>query len=159
MFSSAMLRAMKRLIPHFSIILVITAVAVFLVGCGGKPPLIQNSKIGTINVSMSDPPPCAPQSSASTLPPGGNAPPRGNFMNVFVTMRSIQAHTSATADNTSSGWQDLAPQLVSAPMQVDLLHLPANGQCLLEQLGSTRHCPLAGRCKRSTCMGADYQQI
>src|SRR6266436_2190970 len=111
MFSSAMLRAMERLIPHFSIILVITAVAVFLVGCGGNPPMMQSSSMGTINVSVSDPP------------------------------------SSATADNTSSGWQELAPQLVSAPMQVDLLHLPANGQCLLEQLGST------------SLPAGDYQQI
>src|SRR6266853_2060243 len=137
MFSSAMLCAMKRLIPHFSVILVITAVVVFLVGCGGNPPMMQSSSMGTINVSMSDPPSCAAASSATTVPAGGTAAPGGNFMNVFVTIRSIQAHTSATADNTSSGWQELAPQLVSAPMQVDLLHLPANGQCLLEQLGST----------------------
>src|SRR6266404_3001664 len=147
MFSSAMLRAMERLIPHFSIILVITAVAVFLVGCGGNPPMMQSSRMGTINVSVSDPPSCAAASSATTVPAGGTAAPSGNFMNVFVTIRSIQAHTSATADNTSSGWQELAPQLVSAPMQVDLLHLPANGQCLLEQLGST------------SLPAGDYQQI
>src|SRR5258708_7385365 len=147
MFSSAMLRAMKRLIPHFSIILVITAVVVFLVGCGGNPPLMPNSSMGTIKLFMSDPPSCAAASSATTVPAGGTAPPGGNFMNRFVTPRSIQAHTSATADNTSSGWQELAPQLVSAPMQVDLLHLPANGQCLLEQLGST------------SLPAGDYQQI
>ena len=147
MFSSAMLRAMERLIPHFSIILVITAVAVFLVGCGGNPPMMQSSSMGTINVSVSDPPSCAAASSATTVPAGGTAAPSGNFMNVFVTIRSIQAHTSATADNTSSGWQELAPQLVAAPMQVDLLHLPANGQCLLEQLGST------------SLPAGDYQQI
>src|SRR5882762_714590 len=148
MFSSAMLRAMERLIPHFSIILVITAVAVFLVGCGGNPPMMQSSSMGTtINVSMSDPPSCAAASSATTVPAGGTAAPGGNFMNVFVTIRSIQAHTSATADNTSSGWQELAPQLVSAPTQVDLLHLPAIGQCLLEQLGST------------SLPAGDYQQI
>src|SRR5437899_3072031 len=147
MFSSAMLRAMERLIPHFSIILVITAVAVFLVGCGGNPPMIQSSSMGTINVSMSDPPSCVAASSTPTVPVGGTAAPSGNFTSVFVTIRSIQAHTSATADNTSSGWQELAPQLFSAPMQVDLLHLPANGQCLLVQLGST------------SLPAGDYQQI
>ena len=147
MFSSAMLRAMERLIPHFSIILVIIAVAVFLVGCGGNPPMMQSSSMGTINVSMSDPPSCAAASSVPAVPAGGTAAPGGNFMNVFVTIRSIQAHTSATADNTSSGWQELAPQLVLAPMQVDLLHLPANGQCLLQQLGST------------SLPAGDYQQI
>src|SRR5258708_640586 len=147
MYSSAMLRAMKRFIPHFSIILVITAVAVFLVGCGGNPPMMQSSSMGTINVSMSDPPSCAAGSSATAMPAGGTAAPGGNFMNGFVTIRSIQAHTSATADNTSSGWEELAPELVSGPIQVDLLRLPANGQCLLEQLGST------------SLPAGDYQQI
>src|SRR5438132_2834843 len=148
MFSSAMLRPMERLIPHFSISLAITIVAVNLIGCGGNPPTMQSSSMGTINVSMSDPPSCAAAtSSAIPVPAGGTAAPGGNFMNVFVTIRSIQAHTSATADNTSSGWQELAPQLVSAPMQVDLLHLPASGQCLLEQLGS------------ASLPAGDYQQI
>src|SRR5229473_2286770 len=147
MFSSAMLRAMERLIPHFSIILVITVVALILVGCGGNPPMMQSSSMGTINVSMSDPPSCAAASSATTVPAGGTAAPGGNFMNVFVTIRSIQAHTSATAGDTSSGWQELAPQLVSTPVQVDLLNLPANGQCLLEQLGS------------ASLPAGDFQQI
>lgn len=148
MFSNAKLRAVERLIPHFFVDLLIIVVAVSLVGCGGNPPAMQSTSMGTISVSMSDPPSCAAgASSATTAPAGGTAAPGGSFMNVFVTIRSIQAHTSATADNTSSGWQELAPQLVSAPMQVDLLHLPANGQCLLEQLGST------------SLPAGDYQQI
>ncbi|OLB21004.1 MAG: hypothetical protein AUH16_03525 [Acidobacteria bacterium 13_2_20CM_57_7] len=84
---------------------------------------------------------------ATGVPDGGTAAPGGTFSSVFVTIRSIQAHVSAIADDTSSGWQELAPQLVSAPVQVDLLHLPAKGQCLLEQLGST------------SLPAGDYQQI
>src|SRR5260370_38047574 len=103
--------------------------------------------MGTVSVSISDPPSCAATSSATGVPAGGTHALDGYFMKVFVTIRSIQTHTSATADNSSSGWQDLAPQLVSAPIQVDLLHLPANGQCLLEQLGST------------SLPAGDYQQI
>src|SRR5258708_35812620 len=118
MFSSAMLRAMKRLIPHFSIILVITAVAVFLVGCGGNPPMMQSSSMGTINVSMSDPPSCAAASSPTTVPAGGTAAPGGNFMNVFVTIRSIQEHSSAIAEKTSSVWQDIYTQHVQRPTLV-----------------------------------------
>src|SRR5260370_6924191 len=103
--------------------------------------------MGTVSVSISDPPSCAATSSGTGVPAGGPAVPGGNFMRVFVPIRSIQAHTSATADNSSSGWQELAPQLVAAPVQVGLLHLPANGQCLLEQLGST------------SLPAGDYQQI
>ena len=148
MFSNAKFRAKERPAPHFLLGLVVTVVVLIIIGCGGNPPTMQSSSMGTINVSISDPPSCAAAtSSATAVPAGGTAAPGGSFMNVFVTIRSIQAHTSATADNTSSGWQELAPQLVSAPMQVDLLHLPANGQCLLEQLGST------------SLPAGDYQQI
>jgi Domain of unknown function (DUF4382) len=59
----------------------------------------------------------------------------------------VKAHTSAAADANSSGWQELAPQPHSAPIQVDFLHLPANGQCLLRQLGS------------ASLPAGDYQQI
>src|SRR2546422_6376181 len=148
MFSNAKFRAKERPAPHFLLGLVVTVVVLIIIGCGGNPPTMQSSSMGTINVSISDPPSCAAAtSSATAVPAGGTAAPGGSFMNVFVTIRSIQAHTSATADNTSSGWQELAPQLVSAPVQVDLLHLPANGQCLLEQLGST------------SLPAGDYQQI
>jgi len=71
----------------------------------------------------------------------------GTFSHAWVTIVSVKAHISSTADANSSGWQELAPQLNSAPMQVDLLNLPAQGQCLLAQLGSAE-LPVG-----------DYQQI
>src|SRR5215813_10149986 len=96
--------------------------------------------MGTVNVSISDPPSCLAPAGVTNIAPG-------TFSNVWITIVSIKAHTSATADSSSAGWQELAPQLSSAPAQVDLLHLPANGQCLLEQLGST------------SLPAGDYQQI
>lgn len=71
----------------------------------------------------------------------------GKFSDVWVTIVSVKAHLSATADPNSPGWQELAPQLNSAPMQVNLLKLPNSGQCLLAQLGSAE-LPVG-----------DYQQI
>src|ERR1700741_4305781 len=62
------------------------------------------------------------------------------------TVRSVQAHTSATADDNSSGWQELAPQLASAPMQIDLFSKPQT-TCILAQLGS------------SSIPAGSYQQI
>jgi len=57
-----------------------------------------------------------------------------------VTIRSVQAHTSATADDNTPGWQELAPQLNTQPMQIDLF---AAGQtaCLLTTLGSNTALP------------------
>lgn len=89
---------------------------------------------GSAVLSISDPPSCAS--------------PNGSFKSVFITIRSVQAHTSATATDNSPGWQELAPQLNSQPVQLDLLNLPNSGACLLQQLGTTTSLPIG-----------DYQQI
>ena len=115
-------------------------VAIVIISCGGSSKITVNNGVATINVSISDPPSCA-------APAGAAAAPAGTFKSVFITIRSVRAHVSATANDNSSGWQELAPQLNSNPRQVDLLHLPASGQCLLEQLGST------------SLPAGDYQQI
>ena len=94
---------------------------VIAVSCGGGNTALQTSTTGMIQVSISDPPSCMP--------------PNGQFSHVFITVRSVQAHTSATADASASGWQELAPQLASAPMQVDLFSSPQT-TCILAQLGS-----------------------
>ena len=116
------------------------AIPLIIVSCGGGSSMMQSPATGTVNVSVSDPPSCAaPAGAARTAP--------GTFISVWVTIVSIKAHTSSSADASSSGWQELAPQLNSAPAQVDLLNLPANGQCLLQHLGST------------SLPAGDYQQI
>jgi len=76
---------------------------------------------GMVNVTLSDPPSCMP--------------PNGPFTHVFVTVRSVQAHIDPNASDDSPGWQELAPQLVSQPMQVDLFSKPQT-TCILAQLGS-----------------------
>src|SRR6266481_2718166 len=148
MISYALIRFKGRLNRHFLLVSMIVLVVAIGVGCGGNVTFMQNQGMGTLGVTISDPPSCmAATTGAAAVASGGTAAPGGTFTSVFVTIRSIQAHISATADPSSSGWQELAPQLVAAPVQVDLLHLPTNGQCLLEQLGST------------SLPAGDYQQI
>src|SRR5260370_3699243 len=96
-------------------------VAVILISCGGNSSELQSPNRGTVVTPISDPQSCMP--------------PNGNFTHVFITVRSVQAHTSATADASSAGWQELAPQLASAPMQIDLFSKP-DTTCVLAQLGS-----------------------
>lgn len=120
----------------------VIAVALVVISCGGGSSMNLTPATGTVKVSLSDPPSCAVSTDTKS---GATAP--GTFNSVWVTIVSVKAHISATADSNSPGWQELAPQLNSAPMQVDLLHLPANGQCLLEQLGSAE------------LPAGDYQQI
>ncbi len=97
-----------------------------LVSCGGGTSTISGGGTGTINVSLTDPPSCAF--------------PNGAFDHVYVTIRSVQAHTSATADDNSSGWQELAPQLNAQPKQIDLFSAASN-TCLLTALGSNTALP------------------
>ena len=121
MISNVILRPEKRPILHFlpgAALLLIVAV---IIGCSGNVSTMRGPSMGTVQVSMSDPPSCMP--------------PNGNFMHVFITVRSVQAHTSATADDNTAGWQELAPQLASAPMQIDLFSKP-DTTCVLAQLGS-----------------------
>jgi hypothetical protein len=92
------------------------------VGCSGTTSMqTPTSNTGTVNVSISDPPSCMP--------------PNGSFTHVFVTVRSVQAHIDPNASDNSSGWQELAPQLATQPMQIDLFSAPQTN-CVLAQLGS-----------------------
>ena len=93
-------------------------------GCtGGRVSTPTTPATGTVTVSISDPPSCMAHDAFST-----------SFTHVFITVRSVQAHIDAKADDNSSGWQELAPQLASKPMQIDLFASPTN--CVLAQLGS-----------------------
>src|SRR6266852_7400256 len=92
------------------------------VGCGGTTK-VQGTLPGTVVVSISDPPSCMAPNGSST-----------SFTSVFITVRSVQAHIDPKADDNSSEWRELAPQLASQPMQIDLFATPTN--CVLAQLGS-----------------------
>jgi hypothetical protein len=88
---------------------------------GGNASLPSSAGMGMIAVSISDPPSCMP--------------PNGQFAHVYVSVRSVQAHIDPNANDNSAGWQELAPQLASHPMQIDLFS-PAQTTCVLAQLGS-----------------------
>jgi len=94
--------------------------AAMSVSCGGSTK-VAGTLPGTVVVSISDPPSCMP--------------PNGSFTHVFVAVRSVQAHIDPNASDNSSGWQELAPQLASQPMQIDLFS-PPQTNCVLAQLGS-----------------------
>jgi hypothetical protein len=112
-------------IGSIAILLVLIAVLVSCSGSGSGSTM-QTAGTGSINVSITDPPSCKF--------------PNGDFQHVYVTIRSVQAHTSATADDNSPGWQELAPQLNTQPMQIDLFAAGPNA-CLLTMLGSNTALP------------------
>src|SRR6266851_3374207 len=93
-------------------------------GCtGGSVSTPPTPGTGMVTVSISDPPSCMAPNGSST-----------SFTHVFITVRSVQAHIDPRADDNSPEWQELAPQLASQPMQIDLFATPTN--CVLAQLGS-----------------------
>ncbi len=117
----------SRKLILFSLIAILpVALAAVLVSCGGSNYGMSPAGMGTINVSLTDPPTCQA--------------PKGNFQHVYVTIRSVQANINATADDNSSGWQELAPQLNAQPMQIDLFSA-ASTTCLLTSLGSNTALP------------------
>jgi hypothetical protein len=81
---------------------------------------------GTINVSITDPPSCKF--------------PNGSFQHVYVTIISVRAHINPDADDSAPGWQELVPQLMAQPIQIDLFSAGAQA-CLLTTLGSNTGLP------------------
>lgn len=69
-----------------------------------------NCSLNTITVNM--------RISSSLAPPAGSAP---SIQHVFVTLRGIEANPDADAAENSLDWQELAPKLVTQPVQLDLL--------------------------------------
>lgn len=110
----------------FFLIAGLAGLAAALISCGGTTSITTMNGTGKITVTLTDPPSCAF--------------PNGAFDHVYVTIRSVQAHTSATAADGDPGWQELAPQLNAQPVQIDLFSAGANA-CLLSTLGSNSALP------------------
>jgi uncharacterized protein DUF4382 len=69
---------------------------------------------GTLNLQINS----APTSSAVPMSP--------NLLHLFITVRGIDAHPSGVAADDSPDWQQLAPDLETQPIQIDLMAAPAS---------------------------------
>jgi hypothetical protein len=118
----------RKGVANLGILALLVLSTFVLVRCGSTST---SAGMGSANVSMSD-------------PPSGS-----QFDHVYVTVDGVSASVSSSGD---TGWQTLVSGLSSTgsinAVQLDLLNLPANGKCLLAQLGSTSSLP-----------AGDYQQI
>jgi hypothetical protein len=115
----------------FAKIGVLGLLALFSFGLASCNSSSNSTGMGSANVTMSDP------------------PSNTDYGNVWVTVDGVEASVS-TSD---TGWVPLVSSLSSTSgsikaVQLDLMNLPANGKCLLAQLGSTQSLP-----------AGDYQQI
>jgi Domain of unknown function (DUF4382) len=126
---TCLLQSKSKALPALTWIGSLTALVVFgalLVSCTGSGSSTPMSGTGSINVSITDPPSCKY--------------PNGDFQHVYVTIRSVEAHTSSSAGDNTPGWQELAPQLNNQPMQIDLFAAGPDA-CLLTMLGSNSALP------------------
>jgi hypothetical protein len=94
-------------------------------------PLARATGAVSVQMRAAPAPPAAsaafPSSLASPPAPSSASPVASptalpsHVQHIFVTLLGIEAHPNMMADEDSSGWQELAPDLAAHPMQLDLL--------------------------------------
>ena len=119
--------------------------AVGLIGCNNTCfTFSSNPPSGAIGIKASDlKPPCtltrvngATRLKMQTVPQCSSCPESFRIEHIFVTIRSIEAHSNSIAGDDSLDWQELAPQLAMEPLQVDLVR-GRTDQRTMELLGES----------------------
>ena len=101
-----------------------TILSGILLSCGGSPSgsnVSRGSGTAAISVSLSDPATCAA--------------PQGSYSHIYLTIADVRGNASATASPSDPGWVDLTPNLISNPVQIDMIGSSAT-QCTLAPLAS-----------------------
>jgi len=81
---------------------------------GTNNPCVNNKVMGNVSVRFT----------AAAAPADG--PMAANLLHIFVTVQGIEAHPNAVANEDSPDWEELAPDIVRKPVQIDLLAHPAS---------------------------------
>lgn len=63
----------------------------------------------------------------NSVRPSPGAPMSPNLQHVFVTLRGIEANPNSVTAEDSPDWQELAPQLATEPVQIDLMATTVSG--------------------------------
>jgi hypothetical protein len=104
--------------------------AVSLTGCNNTCfTFTSNPPTGTIGIKASDPSPSCTLAKANgairvqigTEPACSSCAGFGNVQHVFVSIRGIEVHPGMAGDEDPTDWQELFPQLVKQPLQVDFV--------------------------------------
>ena len=111
-----------------------TALLVFflLAGCGDTCVVVTGIFLNT--TSTTNPPTCQLGNGNGNINIGINsvpaspvAPMAPNLRHIFVSIRGIEANPNALAAVDSPDWQELAPELASEPVQIDLMASSVSG--------------------------------
>ena len=111
-----------------------------LAGCGDSCIVVVG--VFSASTSINNPPACNLGNANGTInlsirsaAMASQIPTSPNLQHLFLTLRGIEAHSSADADDDSPDWQELAPELMSKPVQIDLMSSPhADGTACLPHL-------------------------
>ena len=90
----------------------------------------------------------APAAASAAFP--SPVPSQSGTQHIFVTLRGIEALPSAMADENSSSWEELAPDLAAHPKQLDLL--AGNGDSRSLNLSASASVP-------ARVPAGDYRQL
>jgi hypothetical protein len=88
-----------------------------------------NPATGTINIKAGDPKPTCMLTTANgavrvlaqAVSACSSCPESSRIAHIFVSLRGIEVHPSAIADDDSPDWQELMPKLLGQPLQLDLV--------------------------------------
>jgi hypothetical protein len=103
-----------------------------LLGCGDTCFVVTG--IFSNTTSATNPPTCKLSDGTGIIIVGINsarsssaAPTSPNLQHIFITLRGIDASPNADASDNSPDWQELAPELASEPVQIDLMNTSVSG--------------------------------
>jgi len=118
------------------ILFVLPVVGISLTGCNDTCFIFtSNPPTGTINVKAGDPRPTCMLTNANgavrvltrTASPCESCSPSARIAHLFVSVRGIEVHPSAIADDASPDWQELMQQLPGQPSRFDLISVASRG--------------------------------
>ena len=118
----------RTIAPPQSVLLTMLFFSVGLIGCDNSCAIFVSNPGGgggTISGSLNSCPLNPAQGSIQTRLTSSFTVPADDATNrinhIYLTIRGIEANPSASAADDSPDWQELAPQLVTQPVQLDLL--------------------------------------
>jgi hypothetical protein len=113
------------------LLLAVPLFGISLTGCNNTCFLFtSNPPTGTLNIKAGDPRPACMLATANgavrvlthTVSTCNSCSTSSRIAHIFVSLRGIEVHPSAIADDASPDWQELlAPEFATHPLQVDLM--------------------------------------
>lgn len=117
------------------LLLAVPLFGISLTGCNNTCFVFtSNPTTGTINIKAGDPKPTCMLTTANgavrvlthTVSTCSSCSASSRIAHIFVSLRGIEVHPRAIADDASPDWQELMPQLSGQPRQFDLVSAAAS---------------------------------